>query len=441
MKTVFVRFQGDNGIWSAPAGASIGLNTFLLQYASSVLGYSSQYSASTWSASQATGAPNVSVYGDNSKAWTSSSKNGTTPDSREYITLGFETPVYAEGAVIRETWGNGFVTKVEVVDTEDQLHTVWEGTDPSQPGTVAEFDVSWPRTSFLVKGVRITVNPSHDMTRWEEIDAVQLRGSTEPSKKLLLVSLTGSGTGSITGTTGGIPCSESCFALVERGTEVVLNAAPGSGSYLRTWAGACTGTGECRFTLTDDATVTALFTPNGEWRFSLSPGWNFMSLPLQPGDTSIGSVLGAVLPGLRVAWGFDNETNRWRRYRPSSTSCPIPPASPSPGDLCAVEAGKGYWLYLDAAAELILTGSAFASPVPLFAGWNLVGYHGEEGKTATKALESISGLWSSLWGWEAGTWYLTHDAGMPVIPIEPLTTLNRGKAYWIKMKEAAEWEQ
>src|SRR6185295_3125525 len=78
------------------------------QYANTVIAFSSQFSTTSWGAVQALGAPNVTSYGDNSSAWTPSSQNGTS----EYITVGYATPVYATGVTIRETWGNGFVTRV-----------------------------------------------------------------------------------------------------------------------------------------------------------------------------------------------------------------------------------------------------------------------------------------------------------------------------------------
>ena len=51
--------------------------------------------------------------------------NGTI----EFITLEYSSHVHATGVTIRETWGNGFVFEVQVVDLNDELHTVWTGQD------------------------------------------------------------------------------------------------------------------------------------------------------------------------------------------------------------------------------------------------------------------------------------------------------------------------
>jgi hypothetical protein len=144
------------------------------EYASSVLGFSSQYSSSFWSAAQALGAPNTTGYGDITTSWAPSSANGTF----EFISVGFTTPIYSDGVTIRETDGNGFVYKVDVIDTANISHTVWTGADPTLPGGPVNFLVSFPLTSYLVKGVTVYSDTNHDRSAWEEIDSIELRGGT-----------------------------------------------------------------------------------------------------------------------------------------------------------------------------------------------------------------------------------------------------------------------
>ena len=96
---------------------------------------------------------------------------------------------------IRETWGNGFVTKVELIETDGvTTHTVFTGTDPSQPGAPADFLVSFPLTSYKVAAVKITTSTDHNATAFEEIDSVQLHGSLNPPGTLagILVTFSGS---------------------------------------------------------------------------------------------------------------------------------------------------------------------------------------------------------------------------------------------------------
>jgi hypothetical protein len=148
----------------------------MLREASLVIAFSSEYETDDWGAVQALGAPDTFDYGDIKTAWASLAEN----DSLEFLTLGFDTPVFATGATIRETWGNGFVFQIDVVDLDDVLHPVWTGTDPSLPGSPVDFVTSWTQTSFPAKGLKIYVDTTHNTGTWEEIDSVLLNGVTNP---------------------------------------------------------------------------------------------------------------------------------------------------------------------------------------------------------------------------------------------------------------------
>jgi hypothetical protein len=119
------------------------------------------------------GACDTGEYGDKNTSWAPRENH----DTDEYITVGFANPVHATGAVIRETFGNGFVTRVEAIDQSGALHTVWQGEDPSQLGIIADFEVSWPATSYLVKGLKVTTTTRKHPGVWPEIDSIQLLGT------------------------------------------------------------------------------------------------------------------------------------------------------------------------------------------------------------------------------------------------------------------------
>jgi hypothetical protein len=148
----------------------------ILQYASTVINFSSQYNGTSWAAAQVLGAPNRPTYGDIAGAWAPLAMNGTL----EFISVGYDTAVYASGATIREVYGNGFVYQVDVIDTLGALHTVWSGVDASAPGTPVDFALTWNTTSYLVKGLKVYTDTNHNMGAWEEIDSIQLAGSATP---------------------------------------------------------------------------------------------------------------------------------------------------------------------------------------------------------------------------------------------------------------------
>ncbi len=148
----------------------------ILQYAATVIEASSEFSSGNWSAAQALGAPDTAAYGDFQTAWAPQPQNGTL----EYITVGFGTAVYANGATIRETYGNGFVYQIDARDTSGALHTVWNGVDSSAQDSPKDFAVNWIETSYLVSGLKVYVDTNHSSS-WEEIDSIQLSGVTSPT--------------------------------------------------------------------------------------------------------------------------------------------------------------------------------------------------------------------------------------------------------------------
>ena len=76
----------------------------------------------------------------------------------------------------------------------------------------------------------------------------------------LTVSVTGSGTGTVTSNPLGINCGAICSATFASGT-VTLTANPGAGSAFTGWSGACVGTGVCNVNLNAAQSVTATFAP------------------------------------------------------------------------------------------------------------------------------------------------------------------------------------
>jgi hypothetical protein len=148
-------------------------DTLLKQWASAVVTRSSEYGADSWGAKQVLGEPNTMTYGDNGTAWASATRNGVT----QSITVSFKTPVYASAVLIRQTFGNGFVRKIFAIDTAGKLYPVWAGVDKTQPNYTVNFIATFPKTAYLVKAVKVVIDPDHNKDTYEEIDAIQLHGT------------------------------------------------------------------------------------------------------------------------------------------------------------------------------------------------------------------------------------------------------------------------
>ena len=154
------------------ARATIGVRVvpqgFLMQWASAATA-SSEYESDSWSAAQATGAPNVASCDDEASAWASAG-----PDL-DWLELQYQTPVRPLEIRIYEVWVPGSIIKVEVRDAAGAFHTVY--TASPKAGTGCLRTLSIPITTFTepVSAVRLTLD-QRIINNWNEIDAVQLVG-------------------------------------------------------------------------------------------------------------------------------------------------------------------------------------------------------------------------------------------------------------------------
>jgi phospholipase C len=79
----------------------------------------------------------------------------------------------------------------------------------------------------------------------------------QPSQFTLTVSLTGSGT--VTSAPAGINCGTTCSATFPAGTSITLTASPAASNTFSGWSGACSGTAKCTVVLNADTNVGAAF--------------------------------------------------------------------------------------------------------------------------------------------------------------------------------------
>jgi sugar lactone lactonase YvrE len=168
----------------------------------------------------------------------------------------------------------------------------------------------------------------------------------------------------------------------------------------------------------------------------LSEGWNFISFPKVP-PADMATAFSDVSAHVGVVWGYDNENQWWTKWKPTG--------GPS-NTLLSADLGKGYWVYMNTSGSITMEGwaRALSNSVNLSEGWNLVGYLGTNDADAGIALNRIADKWDSMWGWMGGTWYGKYVTLALPAPIQPLSLLNQGRAYWIKIKPGAgpvDWVQ
>ncbi len=158
---------------------------------------------------------------------------------------------------------------------------------------------------------------------------------------------------------------------------------------------------------------------------SLTVGWNLISLPQQPADTAIESVLSSISGKYESVWAFQDNT--WKVYDP---------ASPGFSDLITMEAGWGYWIKMTEEANFSVSGSTPSNTIPLVSGWNLVGYNSTDPQPIADAVASIDGNYVSVWAFMEGSWKV-YDPANP--GFSDLLTTEPNYGYWINTTQACTW--
>ena len=157
----------------------------------------------------------------------------------------------------------------------------------------------------------------------------------------------------------------------------------------------------------------------------LNEGWNLISLCLQPEDTNIATVLDSISGKYASAWAFSD--NSWGFHDPNY---------PGFSDLVTMEAGWGYWLNMNEAGTLTVSGSAPSNSINLVDGWNLVGFNSSSSQAVGDAVTSIADKYVSIWAFMDSNWKF-HDPHNP--GFSDLSTIDSGYGYWINATEACTW--
>jgi hypothetical protein len=132
---------------------------------------SSEYRATDYSASQATGAPNVARHGDNAKAWAPKLADG----GEEWIELTFAQAVRATEVRVVQSFNPGAIVRIEVIDESDRASVVWTGPDKSAyaKNEIGTLVAKFPVTEKPIARVKLVLD-AKSVAGWNEIDAVQL---------------------------------------------------------------------------------------------------------------------------------------------------------------------------------------------------------------------------------------------------------------------------
>lgn len=164
---------------------------------------------------------------------------------------------------------------------------------------------------------------------------------------------------------------------------------------------------------------------------AIVPGWNMISFPLEPSDVNIAVVLAPLWDKFASIWEYNTQLNKWFRYDRFGP--------PFLNDLSELHAGKGYWLVMDEEASLRISGQFHDAAAPIYAGWNLVGYHSLESWGIPAVMDPIQSVLKCIWSYETvfDDWRRYSPSGPPFL--NDLEWVAPGKAYWIETTGTGEW--
>jgi hypothetical protein len=163
----------------------------------------------------------------------------------------------------------------------------------------------------------------------------------------------------------------------------------------------------------------------------LSNGWNLISLPVEPTNAAIKTVLAPIQGDYEAVWS--HISGRWYGFNPN-----IPGLS----DLKHMYAGRAYWIQMRRDAVLPVYGTAPANAPDalggqkLTAGWNLLGYSSSLSEDVTNAFAAIAGN-LDLAATESSSGRLWYVPGNPAA--STFSTLAPYRGVWAHVNTSVNW--
>jgi hypothetical protein len=149
-----------------------GIGTISLSQWASSAEASSQYGDDGWSANRATGAPDVLACEDSVNSWAS-----LTASDGETLTLYYDVPVVPIQVNVYQNYSPGAISSISIIPADGRAPIVIDNSADVGEGCPRVFSMNMPSGLPEAIGVIITLDQA-DMNNWNEIDAVELYGST-----------------------------------------------------------------------------------------------------------------------------------------------------------------------------------------------------------------------------------------------------------------------
>lgn len=149
-----------------------------VQWASSLLRYSSQYGKKAYSAEQVLGRPNkLPDFGASPCAWAPSREDNRV---NEYVWVGFDQPIHVAQIAIAENLNPGAISKIYLYDDRKKQHLVYEAgrVYPAMvPGRIFRHYIE--PTTYPVHSLKLVLQ-TDQVPGMNQIDAIGISGTNDP---------------------------------------------------------------------------------------------------------------------------------------------------------------------------------------------------------------------------------------------------------------------
>lgn len=173
------------------------------------------------------------------------------------------------------------------------------------------------------------------------------------------------------------------------------------------------------------------------WQYSFSTpfsaelqtGWNLISTPRVLNETAPDVVLASIAGkyDLVYAWDAGDPADPWKSYTPGLG-----------GDLTYITRNMGLWVHMTQAGTLTVEGETpTTTSIPLYTGWNLIGYPAGTARPVPDALASIAGKYALVFEYDASAPNSPWRSYSPQVPdfANTLQAMRPGFGYWVKVTQ------
>jgi len=181
--------------------------------------------------------------------------------------------------------------------------------------------------------------------------------------------------------------------------------------------------------LTTSMLCKAAWAATASQTIELNPGWNLISLSVDPVNPDIGNIFSSLGATFESAWRYDAVSQSWQMYPASVTGVET---------FTTLETGQGYWVKVTSNSTLVIEGNDITAggQIELYPGWNLAGFTNASDIQYNDVLKNVA--YTQLWTYDslAGAFIGVEIAtGTGTVLREEFQFIQPGRAYWVLATE------